>query len=165
MPKWHSIAEHSSVKLIVIFRGKCDFLDVGASHLWLYLLTQLLFIFSPVLHEFWTILSRFTKQEEKKKGKWKPRVPSHPTGQMKALAGCKEDRIGALKPPWYYCWSFAENSDLRVLIETLQILIALCKLATINNMHNMAHSYLVLFIFKNSACIFSVTFLLTFYTP
>lgn len=120
---------------------------------------------SPVLHEFWTILSRFTKQEEKKKGKWKPRVPSHPTGQMKALAGCKEDRIGALKPPWYYCWSFAENSDLRVLIETLQILIALCKLATINNMHNMAHSYLVLFIFKNSACIFSVTFLLTFYTP
>lgn len=104
-----------------------------------------------------------TRGEKKRQMKTQSPIPSYRPDESSGWL--QRDRIGALKPPWHYCWSFAENSDLRVLIETLQILIALCKLATINNMHNMAHSYLVLFIFKNSACIFSVTFLLTFYTP
>lgn len=92
--------------------------------------------------------SGFTLQEKEKTKQSKQKTKAstnssqtHPTNQMKALAGCKDDKIiAASKPTWPCYLSFAENSDLRVPHWNIPDSHVSLSSATINNMYSRAYS-------------------------
>lgn len=115
--------------------------------------SYLLSIFSPEF--FWPLTFAVrvytTGEGEKKKNPTKTQKPNkrktkaptnisrtHPTSHMKALAGCKDDKIiAASEPACPCCSSFAENSDLRVPHQNIPDPHVFLSSAAINNMCSM----------------------------